>query len=195
MDADGVLINGEKFSAVLSRELNTDPVKEKEFFTTVFQDCLVGKADLRTSLQPYLSSFGWTGDVDSFLEFWFESEHKLNEELMGYLQNLRADNITIVLATNQEQYRTKYMLEHMGFEGAFDKIYSSAHMGTKKPDHSFYDYIINDLTICKSEVIFWDDDPRNVEGAISYGIAAEEYTDFKTFIIVMNKLLPLSLSF
>jgi len=45
-DADGVLINGERFAIVLARELKTDSVKEKEFFTGIFQECLVGNADL-----------------------------------------------------------------------------------------------------------------------------------------------------
>ena len=66
LDADGVLINGERFSAVMARELNTNEEREKEFFMGPFQDCLVGKADLRESLLPYLKDFGWDGTVDEF---------------------------------------------------------------------------------------------------------------------------------
>ena len=46
-DADGMLINGEQFSKALARDYDVDREKEKEFFTTIFQDCLVGKADLK----------------------------------------------------------------------------------------------------------------------------------------------------
>lgn len=190
MDADGVLINGEKFSVVLSRELNVDPVKEREFFTTVFQDCLTGKEDLKVSVAPYLNSFGWDGDVDSFLEFWFKSEHSLNEDLMSIVDQLRIVGIKVVLATNQERYRTEYMLKYMGFDGKFDAIYSSAHVGYKKPDDKFYKYILSEQSISPEEAIFWDDDERNIQGARASGIRSELYQDIEHFKNVMSLEIP-----
>jgi HAD superfamily hydrolase (TIGR01509 family) len=182
LDADGVLINGEKFAEVLSRDFPIDKAKEKEFFTTTFQDCLVGKADLMESIAPYLPSFGWKGTADEFLDYWFKTEHSVNEELLLYAQRLRRSGVTVVLATNQEKYRTQYMLEHMGFDGMFDKIYSSAHLGLKKPAIEFFAHITEDMRANKTEVLFWDDDQRNIDGAREYGINAEFYTDYDSFI-------------
>lgn len=185
-DADGVLINGEQFSEVLARDYDVDKAKEKEFFTTHFQECLVGKADLKESVAPYLSSFGWKGTVDEFLEYWFKSGHKLDEPLIAYIQKLRAGGIRCVLATNQEKYRTQYMLEHMGFEGAFDKVYSSAHLGLKKPAVEFFAHVVEELGEQKDDVLFWDDDQRNIDGAKEYGIHAEFYSDYDSFLEVMR---------
>lgn len=186
LDADGVLINGEKFADVLARDFQTDKAKEKEFFTTKFQDCLVGKADLKESIAPYLSSFGWKGSVDEFLEYWFKAEHSINEKLMRYVQQLRKSGVKVVLATNQEKYRTQYMLEHMGFDGMFDKIYSSAHLGLKKPAIEFFAHVVEDMEVNKDEVLFWDDDQRNIEGALEYGINTEFYNDYDSFMKVVN---------
>ena len=108
LDADGVLINGEKFADVRSRELVIDSEKEREFFTTIFQECLVGKADLKEAITPYLSSFGWNGTVNEFLEYWFKTEHAINEAFIVCVQKLRARDMAVVLATNQEKYRTQY---------------------------------------------------------------------------------------
>ncbi len=185
-DADGVLINGEKFPDVRARHLNGDAEKEREFFTTVFQDCLVGKADLKESIAPYLSSFGWNGTVDEFLEYWFKAEHSLNEKLMLYVKQLRDSGITVVLATNQEKYRTQYMLDHMGFAGAFDKIYSSAHLGLKKPAIEFFARVVEELGAVKTDTLFWDDDKQNIEGATAYGIHAEFYDDYNAFLATMK---------
>jgi putative hydrolase of the HAD superfamily len=91
----------------------------------------------------------------------------------------------VVLATNQEKYRTQYMLEHMGFEGAFDKIYSSAHLGLKKPAVEFFAKVVEDMGAKKDEVLFWDDDQRNIDGALEYGIHAEFYTDYPSFLNTM----------
>ena len=193
LDADGVLINGEKFSDVRARDLKGNPEKEREFFTTVFQECLVGKADLKESITPYLSSFGWNGTVDEFLDYWFKAEHRLNEELVGYVQKLRTSGTRVVLATNQEKYRTQYMLDHMGFQGAFDKVYSSAHLGLKKPAVAFFAKVVDELGANKRDTLFWDDDLQNIEGARSYGIHAEFYTDYDTFLTTMSSKYGLSI--
>ncbi len=192
LDADGVLIHGASFSERLSRDYNVDHDKEKEFFTTKFQECLVGDADLKESIAPYLTSFGWDRSVDEFLEYWFAEEYTLNKELIAYVGRLRASGIRVALATNQEKYRTQYMLEHMGFDGLFDKVYSSAHIGLKKPDATFFAHMIEDMNLEKDEVLFWDDDQRNIDGALEYGIHAEFYTDYDTFLRVMAEKYQVS---
>lgn len=78
------------------------------------------------------------------------------------------------------------MIDHMGFSTAFDKIYSSAHMGLKKPAVDFYAKIIEDLKANKSEVLFWDDDQANINGAVEYGISAELYTKYENFLKTMK---------
>lgn len=186
-DADGVLINGEQFSKALARDYDVDHDKEKEFFTGTFQECLVGNADLKESIAPYLSSFGWKGSVDELLEYWFTTEHSINDELVAYIQNLRQTGLPIVLATNQEKYRTEYMLERMGFKDVFDTIYSSAHLGLKKPALDFFDKVVRDMQIPKEEVLFWDDDPANIEGAKEYGLQAEFYSDYDSFKTTMKQ--------
>jgi putative hydrolase of the HAD superfamily len=187
LDADGVLINGERFADVRARELQVNPEKEREFFTTIFQQCLVGKADLKEAIAPYLPAFGWKGTVDEFLDYWFKAEHSLNKDLMQQVQKLRNAGIIVALATNQEKYRTQYMLDHMGFKDAFDKIYSSAHLGLKKPAIEFFAKVIGDLGVEKEEVLFWDDDQQNIDGAKEYGIHAEFYSDYDSFLAVMEE--------
>lgn len=78
------------------------------------------------------------------------------------------------------------MLKHMGFEGVFDKIYSSAHLGLKKPATEFFAKVVEDLNAPKNEVLFWDDEQRNVDGALEYGIHAELYTDYDSFTKTME---------
>lgn len=186
LDADGVLINGKTFSERLARDYDVDRDKEKEFFTGKFQECLVGKADLKESIAPYLASFGWKGTVDELLEYWFAEEYILNKELIAYVARLRKSGVRVVLATNQEKYRTQYMLEHMGFDGAFDKVYSSAHLGLKKPAIEFFAHVVQDMQVSKNEVLFWDDDQRNINGALEYGIHAEFYDDYSSFLALMQ---------
>jgi putative hydrolase of the HAD superfamily len=147
----------------------------------------VGKADLKEAVAPYLPSFGWKGTAEELLEYWFRAEHSLNEALMDDVSELRRRGARVVLATNQEKYRTQYMLEHMGFEGKFDKIYSSAHLGLKKPAVEFFAKVVADMGARPGEVLFWDDDKSNIDGAEEFGIHAEFYEGYDHFRRLMKE--------
>ncbi len=74
------------------------------------------------------------------------------------------------------------MLDKMGFAKSFDKTYASAHLGSKKPDHDFFQKILNELdNVEKNEIFFFDDDEENVQSAKEFGINAEVYTSFEDF--------------
>lgn len=181
-DADGVLIKSERFSTYLKDTYGITKEQTLPFFTGIFKDCLIGKADLKEVIQPYLKEWGWKKSVDELLEEWFSFEHKINEELMSYVQDLRNNGVKCVLATNNEKYRINYMLDQMGFSNSLDKVYGSAHLGYKKPAIEFYALVMTDMSgIDKKEVVFWDDDEENVKAAQEFGINAEFYTTFKDF--------------
>jgi len=67
----------------------------------------------------------------------------------------------------------------------FDKVYSSAHIGLKKPAIAFFAHLVEDLKVSKAEVLFWDDDQRNIDGALEYGIHAEFYDNYEAFLETM----------
>ncbi len=111
------------------------------------------------------------------MEYWFQIEHTINEELITYIQELRGKGILCFIATNNEKYRFQYMLDKMGLSKSFDKTYASAHLGEKKPDQKFFLGIWNELEkIQKEEILFLDDTLENVESAQAFGIKAELYT-------------------
>lgn len=181
-DADNVIINGKRFADVLKNDLGIGEEKTLPFFKGKFIECILGKADLKKELEPHLKEWGWNKSTDDFLDYWFKSEHAINEALLEYIQSLRSKEIRCFLATNQEKYRTEYMLEKMGFSNSFDKVYASAHLGYKKPDLEFFSKLIGELkNVKKEEVLFWDDLSANVDAAKAFGINAEIYKDFEEF--------------
>jgi putative hydrolase of the HAD superfamily len=189
-DADGVLINGEMFSLILERDYGIPTEKTTPFYTGPFQECLTGKVDLKKVIIPYLKEWGWENSVDEFLSSWFKAEHTVDEEIIEYIQGLRSNGIKCYVATNQEKYRAEYMLEQMGFKDKFDKIYASAHLGHQKPDLKFYESVLKDISRAnKDEVLFWDDSPAKVDGAIKFGIHGEVYTSFADFKLKMQTYL------
>ncbi len=51
----------------------------------------------------------------------------------------------------------------------FDKVYLSFEMGLSKPNKKVYDYVIKDLQVLPKEILFIDDDKKNIEMAKKAG--------------------------
>jgi len=191
-DADGVLINGKMFSIQLARDYGISTDITLPFFTGIFKDCIIGKADLKEVLPSYLKTWGWKKSVDEFLDYWFKSEHNIDQEIVSHIQTLRSRGIICCLATNQEKYRVEYMLHKMNFSIVFDQVFASAHLGHKKPSLEFYTKVMEKLkSINKNDVLFWDDTLENVEAAKQFGIHAELYTSFSSYKECMEDYLKL----
>jgi FMN phosphatase YigB (HAD superfamily) len=88
-DVDGVLVNGERFSTALDRDYGISIEKTLPFFNGEFQHCLVGNADLKEAVTPYLLDWGWDKGADIFLDYWFNAEHTINKELIDYIQTAK----------------------------------------------------------------------------------------------------------
>ncbi len=192
-DADGVMINSEKFSIQYQKKFDVTNKEMLLFFNSIFQDCIIGKADLKKAIVPYLANWKWNGTVDELLQFWFKSEHKINKKIIPLIKHLRKRNIKCCLATNQEKYRTQYMKEKMGFSDIFDAIYSSAEIGYKKPKHKFYKFIFDDLNknknIDKKQILYIDNTSSAIKAAKKFGFNTHIYTDNDKFERMIKPLL------
>lgn len=190
-DADGVLIPKKwVFSQILETEHGITRQTTSAFFSGIFQDCLVGKADLKESISPFLPAWGWEKSVDEFLNYWFTSEHVLNKELLDYIQTLKKKGVKCYVATNNEVYRVRYMTDKMGFSQSFEQIFASSSLGFKKPDREFFQAIMKNLKgVRRSEVLLWDDSLEHVEAAKKFGFKAEIYTSFEDLRLKTDKYL------
>jgi putative hydrolase of the HAD superfamily len=190
-DADGVVIRTEMFSVQYQKEYGISNEEMLPFFVGEFQECIVGKKDLKKVLKKWLPKWKWQGTVDEFLQYWSKAEHKTDERIIESIETLRKNGVKCFLATNQEKYRISYLKQEMQFEKIFDGIFSADTIGYKKPDKEFYEYILNDLknqhNIQANEIIFFDDDQKNVDGAKAVGINAHLYTGFDKYKKIIDK--------
>lgn len=192
-DADGVVINTDVFSVQYQKQFGVANEEMLPFFKGIFQDCLVGKADLKEVIEPYLADWKWNGTVDEFLKYWFKAEHKIDERMIKLIKDLQSKNIKCYLATKQEKYRTEYMRNEMGFDDVFDHIFSSADIGYKKPEQKFFDFIFKWIEtkdgFNKNEIFFVDDAEENVSAGLEFGIDSMLYQNFNDFEKKVNELL------
>ena len=113
--------------------------------------------------------------------------HMIDQALIDYIQQLRQRGIRCYLATQQEKYRTAYLLDKMGFARTFDGIFSSAYIGKLKDNPAFFIHILQQLQAIDGDtVLFWDDSSRNVQVARQVGLYAEVYEGFAAFQSTMS---------
>ncbi len=184
-DNDGVVVNSpEMFSEKLARQ-NHIPAKDiAPFFKKIFlPKIMIGKADLKKELKPWLKKWKWRGTVDELLQYWFESEHNINKLLIKHVLALKKNGVKCYLLTNQEKYRTKYLREEMEFAKIFDGIFSSSELGCKKPSPQFYKKIFSEINknskISKPEILYIDDDKICVTAGKKFGFNSALYVGVK----------------
>ncbi len=192
-DADGVIINKPAlFSECLSRDYNIPLEKITPFFENEFQPCVVGQADLKEQIKPYLPVWGWKGSVEDILAYWFKVEDYKDQRLIQSIEGLKKKNTPCYLATVQEKYRGAYLATSMGFSSLFDKMFYSCDVGYKKERQGFWQIVYNTIGsgIAKSEIVVWDDEQQAIDAATQFGFIGRLYTGFDFYRKEMEKLIP-----
>lgn len=181
-DVDGVVVNPQmQFARLLDLNYGITPQMTKTFFNGIFNECLIGKAELLDVLLPFLQEWNWSGTAEEFVALWLKTDHVIDSDLIKTIINLRQSGVICCLATSQEQHRADYMKKEMGFKPLFDHMFVSCEIGAQKPDPAFYQYIEKYLELDAKSILFWDDRPQNVNAAKTHGWKAELYTDYEHF--------------
>ncbi|MEI8270657.1 MAG: HAD-IA family hydrolase, partial [bacterium] len=159
-----------------------------------FQDCVIGKADLKEELKSYFQEWHWQGSLEEILNFWFNEKYNIiDERFFTLIEKIREKNIKCCLATNNEKYRAENLIIERGVGKYFDLILTSNSFLCKKPETKFYEKILENLpNIKKEEILFWDDDAKNIEKAEAFGFKTKIYTDFAEFKKTIENLNDLN---
>lgn len=174
-DADGVSLKDEGLFTDKAKEAGLISSTEKTvpFFKGVFQDCLVGKADLKEELAKVISDWGWHGTVDEIVEFWFLVGGDIDPQMANFISSLKRKGVSVYITTDQEKYRGRYLREKFGH--IFEDFFISGEIGHTKKEPEFFERVfgkVKDKVRDKSEIVFIDDALHNIENARAFGIDA-----------------------
>lgn len=182
IDADGVVIKKhEYFSSRLAKKQGLDLETVMPFFRNEFGSCCTGKADLKEVLPKYFSDWKWTGTVDELLEFWFPQEAEIDADVLAKIDDLRHAGKRVSLASDNEKYRARYLVNVVRLGEHFDELFFSSDFGYKKSQPEWFQTALEKLNVKPDEVAYWDDDPKNVDIARGLGITAFVFNNFKEF--------------
>lgn len=188
-DCDGPIIKREKYFSQRLKDLGKPLNKElvKVFFKHEFLDIEKGKGDLKQSLGNKIESWGFTGSVKELMDFWFEGEAEIDQQMKNYIIKLRQKGVKCYLATNNEKYRTEYLANMVGLKNFLDGIFSSCYLGYLKPQIEYWAELHKSLSgIPKNEILMLDNMQTAVDSARAFGFKGEFYENFEAFEKVME---------
>ncbi|MBY5334118.1 HAD-IA family hydrolase [Rhizobium leguminosarum] len=182
VDVDGVLVHGRPTDGLplftyLERDLGLPiDLLQQEFFQTHWRDIIIGREALEPRLAGVLAKIAPHLSAETLIEYWFENDSRIDLNLLEELAALRQSGITLLLATNQEHRRARYLMEQIGLKAHFDDIIYSAALGHSKPSPDFFRLATERAGVLPGEIAFIDDMAENIEAARQFGWNAAQWT-------------------
>ena len=176
-DADGVLQHPVEGGREKVACLDGSAIPNQEFladFLEAEMPCLRGDADMADTIAEVLKKW----DSPYSVEHAIETHTKIvamNPESIELVHALRKSGVPAYLATNQHEYRARYMSEVFGYADIFDGEFYSCRLGTKKPEQDYFNAVLRSLPYAPESLLFIDDRDQNVAAAKSVGIHGVEY--------------------
>lgn len=174
-DVDGVVICGRPTDGKpWATDLETDtgvslPALREHFFEVYWRDLVVGRADLIPALDAALNSMGAPIDAQALQDYWFRQDSKVNAPAIAMIKDLRNAGKRVVLATNQDQSRARYLMDDLNLKAHVDAVYASGDLGVAKPDAAFFNHITAVENVTPTDIMLLDDRIKNIDAAAALG--------------------------
>ena len=176
-DADGVLQRPVEGGREKVACLDGSATPNQEFladFLEAEMPCLRGDADMADTIAEVLEKWDSPFSVGQAIETHTKIV-AMNPESLEVVHALRKSGVPAYLATNQHEYRARYMSEVFGYANIFDGEFYSCRLGTRKPEPDYFHAILKSLSYPPESLLFIDDRDQNVAAAQSVGIKGVEY--------------------
>lgn len=162
-DADGVLQHTPPRSWDLAVQV-----------VTQFPDALIGTTIDEDRIRATAHRLGLGDQVEDIVAVW--STFDLLGPSLEVVSQVRAAGTACYLATNQDLYRAACMRQKTPYAQILDGAYFSCDIRAAKPSAAFFRHIVTDLGLAPEQLLFLDDQYRNIGGARSAGLNAQQWT-------------------
>jgi putative hydrolase of the HAD superfamily len=177
LDVDGVLLDPGRggrgpWQVAFSQQFGVDAdLLDQAYFRRAWREVIVGRDPIETTLGAAMRGLGWDIGVEDALSCWFEADFVVDPEVVEAANHWSRRGIRVVLATNQEIRRARYLEQRLATLIPLGGIACSGVLGLLKDDPAFYAQAERQLGIApdRTSVVFVDDTEGNVEAARRHG--------------------------
>ncbi len=129
-----------------------------------------------------------TGQTIEELMSEFEENEKFDQAVIDYIAELKK-TYKIGLLSNSESNYLRRILSEQQLQHLFDEIVISGEVGHAKPDAEFFEIALNKFRVNPDEVIFIDDQQRNIDAANILGIVGICYKNIQQLRTEMEQIV------
>ncbi len=189
-DLDGVVLKRKTkfFSDRLAEDFNVPKEKVTSFFKNEYKQIAVGKMSLRRVLEKYILEWGVKMNYEELLKYWFDAENNTDEQVLEIVKKLRVDGYNCYLASDHVKERADNVRFNLGLEKYFDGDFFSCDIAYTKEEIDFYIKMISKIGSEPSEILFIDDDQKNLDIAKQSGINTLLFENHDQCMAELNKL-------
>lgn len=162
--------------------------------TTLFDDFEEGKIDEAAFFYKVQQLSGLDIPLQELKKAWNSMLISLPEENYRMLQQLKNKYRLFLLSNTNETHISAFtkLVEKVcpieEFEGLFEKVYYSNHIGIKKPNVSPFLKILLENNLSSEETLFIDDSIQHIKGAAKTGMHAKFLEPGKTTQELLREL-------
>ena len=177
-DLSGGRIDQDRFvrfwsDAQCARDLHAGQCTAEEFARQA-----VRELGLNITSEHFLSNF------QTWLHGFYAGARELLERLRPQYR--------VACLSNTNAYDVRRLDEQLELPKWFDACFYSNEIGLRKPDPRAYLHVSHALEVPPSEIVFFDDNLDNVNGAIAAGMHAHQCLGFGELVISLHRLGILS---
>jgi putative hydrolase of the HAD superfamily len=174
LDVDGVLLDLDRGGAghwtneLTARFAITHDELHRTLFQPAWEDVVNGRRAIESALGAALDAMGSSAMVEDVLSCWFEADFVLIKASIEFARRATSAGVRVVLATNQEHRRARFLRDRLGEVLTFEAMVYSGAIGVQKHDPQFFEIASKQLGIGfdrRADVVFVDDTIGNVHQA------------------------------
>ena len=158
----------------------------------IYDDALTGRKNMGEVFNEICKVKRLKRDVNELCLFYKEAYKKnkeLNKEVIDLIKKLRKKFKVVCLTdTNHLHFEAH---QEQGILDLFDEKFGSHQIGLRKKDPKTFEIILKKLKINPEQLLFIDNNLRNIENAKSFGINIIQFKDNKQLIRELKKLIEI----
>jgi putative hydrolase of the HAD superfamily len=170
-DLGGVLVEFNFQDMMNMTQLSETAMWEKWLLSETVREFETGRTQTETFARDLVAEFNLSVSPTALLEryaTWMVGMYPGAEALLAEL----APDFALACLTNTNALIWSLTWKMVDLEKLFDYRFASHEMGCLKPDPEAYEYIIESIPYAREEILFFDDNRLNVEGARAVGLTA-----------------------
>ena len=173
-DLGGVLIDidfGQAFEIWGQRSrLSVEEIRQRFKFDLPYERHERGEIEGAEYFRHLIETLQLEDDIESVVRGWNSIFVREIEETTGVVRGMRGRLPCYAFTNTNVTHMTAWGGRFPGVAASFDRVFASHLMGLRKPESAAFSYISRETGTDPESIVFFDDLPENVSGAISSGL-------------------------